>query len=58
MLSKNIKIRICKCIILPVVLYGCETLPLTLRGGTQTEDVSEQGALVLKKEPSFKQQTE
>jgi hypothetical protein len=31
MLSKNIKIRIYKTIILPVVLYGCETLSLTLR---------------------------
>jgi hypothetical protein len=29
--SKNIKIRIFKSIILPVVLYGCETLSLTLR---------------------------
>jgi hypothetical protein len=30
-LSKNVKIRICKTIILPVVLYGCETWSLTLR---------------------------
>jgi hypothetical protein len=29
--SKNINIRICKTIILPVVLYGCETWSLTLR---------------------------
>jgi hypothetical protein len=29
---KNIKIRIYKTIILPVVLYGCETSSLTLRG--------------------------
>jgi hypothetical protein len=28
---KNIKIRIYKAIILPVVLYGCETWPLKLR---------------------------
>jgi hypothetical protein len=28
---KNIKVRIYKTIILPVVLYGCETLSLTLR---------------------------
>jgi hypothetical protein len=28
---KTIKIRICKNIILPVVLYGCETLSLALR---------------------------
>ncbi|PNF37913.1 hypothetical protein B7P43_G03888 [Cryptotermes secundus] len=31
LLSKNIKIRIYKTIILPVVLYGCETSSLTLR---------------------------
>jgi hypothetical protein len=31
LLSKNIKIRIYKTVILPVVLYGCETWPLTLR---------------------------
>jgi hypothetical protein len=31
LLSKNLKIRIYKTIILPVVLYGCETWPLTLR---------------------------
>jgi hypothetical protein len=31
LLSKNIKIRIYKSIILPVVLYGCETSSLTLR---------------------------
>jgi hypothetical protein len=31
LLSKNIKIRIYKTIILPVVLYGCGTLFLTLR---------------------------
>jgi hypothetical protein len=31
LLSKNIKIRIYNTIILPVVLYGCETWPLTLR---------------------------
>jgi hypothetical protein len=30
-LSKNIKIRIYKTIILPVVLYACETWSLTLR---------------------------
>jgi hypothetical protein len=30
LLSKNIKIRIYKTIILPVVLYGCETQYLTL----------------------------
>jgi hypothetical protein len=32
-LSKDIQIRIYKIIILPVVLYGCETWSLTLREG-------------------------
>jgi hypothetical protein len=31
LLSRNLKIRIYKTIILPVVLYGCETWFLTLR---------------------------
>jgi hypothetical protein len=31
LLSINVKINIYKTIILPVVLYGCENLPLTLR---------------------------
>jgi hypothetical protein len=31
LLSKNTKIKIYRCIILPVVLYGCETWSLTLR---------------------------
>jgi hypothetical protein len=31
LLSKNTKIKICRTIILPVVLYGCETWFLTLR---------------------------
>ena len=31
LLSKNTKIRIYRTIILPVVLYGCETCLLTLR---------------------------
>jgi hypothetical protein len=31
LLSKNTKIKIYKTIILPVVLYGCETWSLTLR---------------------------
>jgi hypothetical protein len=30
LLSKNVKIRKYKTIILPVILYGCETLSLTL----------------------------
>jgi hypothetical protein len=29
--SKNIKIKIYKAVILPVVLYGCETWSLTLK---------------------------
>jgi hypothetical protein len=32
MLSRNVKMRIYGTIILPVVLYGCENLSLTLRG--------------------------
>jgi hypothetical protein len=32
LLSKNVKIKIHRTIILPVVLYGCETWSLTLRG--------------------------
>jgi len=31
LLSKNLKIKIYRTIILPVVLYGCETWALTLR---------------------------
>jgi hypothetical protein len=31
LLSRNVKIKIYKIIILPVVLYGCETWSLTLR---------------------------
>jgi hypothetical protein len=31
LLSKNIKIRVYRTIILPVALYGCETWSLTLR---------------------------
>jgi hypothetical protein len=31
LLSKNVNIKIYRTIILPVVLYGCETLSLTLR---------------------------
>jgi hypothetical protein len=33
LLSRNVKVRIYKTIILPVVLYGCETWSLTLREG-------------------------
>jgi len=31
LLSKNLKIKICRTIILPIVLYGCETWSLALR---------------------------
>jgi hypothetical protein len=31
LLSKNVKVRIYKTIILPIVLYGCETWSLTVR---------------------------
>ena len=31
LLSKNLKIKICRTIILTVVIYGCETWSLTLR---------------------------
>ena len=31
LLSKNIKLKIYKTVILPVILYGCETWTLTLR---------------------------
>jgi hypothetical protein len=31
LLSKNVKIKIYRIIIMPVVLYGCESWPLTLR---------------------------
>jgi hypothetical protein len=33
LLSRNVKVKIYKTIILPVVLYGCETWSLTLREG-------------------------
>jgi hypothetical protein len=31
MLSENVKIKIYRTIVLPVVLYGCETWSLTMR---------------------------
>jgi hypothetical protein len=34
LLSKDLEIRIYKTVILPVVLYGCETLSQALRDGT------------------------
>jgi hypothetical protein len=37
MLSKNVNIKMYRTIILPVVLYGCETLSLTLREDCKLE---------------------
>jgi hypothetical protein len=31
LLSRNVKVKMCKTLILPVVLYGCETWSLTPR---------------------------
>ena len=39
LLSKNLKIKIYRTLILPVDLYGCETWSLTLRGGKEAEGV-------------------
>jgi hypothetical protein len=44
LLSRNLKIKIYRTIILPVVLYGCETWSLTLRKGRRLR-VSENKAL-------------
>jgi hypothetical protein len=38
-LYKNLKIKIYKTIILPVVLYGCETWSLTLKGRMQAKGI-------------------
>jgi hypothetical protein len=38
LLSRNVKIRICNSTMLPVVLYGCETVS-DIKGGTWTEGV-------------------
>jgi len=38
LLSRNLKIKICRNIILPVVLYGCETWSLTLREESRFEN--------------------
>jgi hypothetical protein len=43
LLSKNIKFRISKTTILPVILYGCEICFSDIKGGTYSEGVSEQG---------------
>jgi hypothetical protein len=39
LLSKNIKVKIYKTIILPVILYGRETWSLNIKGRAQNEDV-------------------
>ena len=39
LLSKNLKIKIYRTVILPVVLYGCETWSLTLREEKEAEGV-------------------
>jgi hypothetical protein len=39
LLSKNIKIKIYRTIILPVVLYGCDTWSLTLREEYRLEGI-------------------
>jgi hypothetical protein len=44
LLSKNLKIKIYRNIILPIVLYGCETWSLTLREARRLR-VSENGVL-------------
>jgi hypothetical protein len=43
LLSKHVKIRINKTIILPVVLYGCETWSLTLREEHRLRAASQEG---------------
>jgi hypothetical protein len=44
LLYKNIKIKTYRIIILPVVLYGCETWSLTRRAKHWLEGVGEYGA--------------
>jgi hypothetical protein len=44
LLSQHVQIRIYKTIISPVVLYGCESQSLDIKGGTYTEGVQKQGA--------------
>ena len=49
LLSKNTKIEIYRTVMLPVVLYGCETWPLTLRNEHRLR-VFERRALRLKRD--------
>jgi len=44
LLTKSIKIKIYRTIILPVVLYGCETWSLALREKCRERGVRELGA--------------
>ena len=39
LLSKNLKIKIYRTIILPVVLYGCETWFLYIKGGIKVKGI-------------------
>jgi hypothetical protein len=43
-LFRNVRMKMYKSVILPVVLYGYETWSLVLREKTNIEGVSEQGA--------------
>jgi hypothetical protein len=44
LLSKNVKIRVHRTIILPVVLYGCETRSLTLKEEQRLRMFKKKGA--------------
>jgi hypothetical protein len=44
LLPKNVKFKLHKTIILPVVLYGCRAESPTITGRMQVEDVWEKGA--------------
>ena len=43
LLSKNLKNKIFRTVILPVILYGCETWFVDTAGGKEAEGVWEQG---------------
>jgi hypothetical protein len=45
LISKNLKIKMCRTVVLPVLLYGCETWSLTLREGRRLR-VSESRVLM------------
>ena len=44
LLSKNVKIKLYRTTVLPVVLCGCDTWSLTLREGSRLRGVGEEGA--------------